>query len=253
MDTTSETRLALLIDADNISPSLTGEIFKMASKLGILETRKAYGMNDRFSSESGWSKVCREYNVCQVPQKSNVAGKNVADIALVIDAMDFLHNSSYGGICIVSSDSDFTALAKRICEGGKAVYGMGEQKTPKSFRDACTKFLKLPQPHKKSVDKPKALSSPKCRRGDAKRGMTKTKSTVAARDEVAADVGKAFKDVVADLRSGRLQVLDKKALCTRLKVSYNVPAQDIDPFINTLQCQRVIKVDSKTGKITLVK
>ena len=70
--------------------------------------------------------------------------------------------------------------------------------------------------------------------------------------------GKAYRRetalaVAADLRSGRLQVLDKKALHTRLRVSYHVPALDIDPVINTLQSQRVIKVDYKSGKVTLVK
>ena len=120
METTSETRLALLIDADNISPSLAGEIFKRVYSLGTPIIRRAYGMvNCFFAPTSGWAKIQREYGVVARPQVSNVSGKNVADIALVIDAMEFLYRSPCEGICIVSSDSDFSALAAKIREGGK--------------------------------------------------------------------------------------------------------------------------------------
>ena len=68
-------------------------------------------------------------------------GKNAADIALVIDAMDLLHTGRFDAFCLVSSDSDFTRLAARIREQGVDVYGFGERKTPESFRMACKRFI----------------------------------------------------------------------------------------------------------------
>ena len=68
-------------------------------------------------------------------------GKNASDIALVIDAMDLLHDGRFDGFCLVSSDSDFTRLAARIREEGVDVYGFGEQKTPASFLQACRRFI----------------------------------------------------------------------------------------------------------------
>uniref|UniRef100_UPI000A88B58F NYN domain-containing protein n=1 Tax=Clostridium sp. NkU-1 TaxID=1095009 RepID=UPI000A88B58F len=62
---------------------------------------------------------------------------------LIIDAMDLLYTDNVDGFCIVSSDSDFTRLASRLRESGKEVIGMGEDKTPKSFRAACTVFTNL--------------------------------------------------------------------------------------------------------------
>ena len=50
---------------------------------------------------------------------------------------------SVDGFCIVSSDSDFTRLASRLRESGMEVIGMGEEKTPRSFRVACTRFVNL--------------------------------------------------------------------------------------------------------------
>lgn len=51
-----------------------------------------------------------------------------------------VHQENCDGFCIVSSDSDFTALALRLRESGKVVYGFGEGKTPISLRAACQKF-----------------------------------------------------------------------------------------------------------------
>ena len=57
--------------------------------------------------------------------------------------MDLLYTGNLDGFCLVSSDSDFTKLASRLRESGKAVYGFGEQKTPHSLVAACDKFVYL--------------------------------------------------------------------------------------------------------------
>ena len=59
---------------------------------------------------------------------------------MIIDAMDILYSNHVEGFCLVSSDSDFTKLAQRLRESGMYVLGMGEQKTPSSFRVACDAF-----------------------------------------------------------------------------------------------------------------
>ena len=43
----------------------------------------------------------------------------------------------------MSSDGDFTKLASRLRESGMEVIGMGENKTPKSFKAACSVFTNL--------------------------------------------------------------------------------------------------------------
>jgi hypothetical protein len=54
--------------------------------------------------------------------------------------MDILHGKSTEGFCIVSSDSDYTGLAKRIREEGLFVMGIGEKKTPTAFVQSCEVF-----------------------------------------------------------------------------------------------------------------
>jgi uncharacterized LabA/DUF88 family protein len=60
---------------------------------------------------------------------------------MIIDAMDLLYREKLDGFCIVSSDSDFTRLAARLRESGRAVYGFGEKKTPRAFVSVCDKFI----------------------------------------------------------------------------------------------------------------
>ena len=171
-----KTSVAVLIDADNVSAAFVGRIFGIASEIGEPIVRRAYGMVGCFSNADGWQRAQREYGVVAKPQVSNVSGKNVADIALVIDAMELLYKGACGAICIVSSDSDYTALAAKIREGGKSVYGIGGDKTPASFRAACTKFYVLPI-RKAAKDQTKRAEA-LCPRCGKKLSSSHTKSLV---------------------------------------------------------------------------
>lgn len=133
-------RLAVLIDADNASPQIADDLFTEIAKIGEASVRRIYG---DFSSSrmKSWLKEMPEHAILPQMNLANTTGKNASDIALVIDAMDLLHTNRFEGFCLVSSDSDFTRLAARIREQGVAVYGFGEKKTPKSFVQACQRFI----------------------------------------------------------------------------------------------------------------
>lgn len=156
-------RVAVLIDADNIGPSSAGEVFRIACRLGEPILRRAYGTPQRFMGDGGWQKAQHEYGIVSKPQISNLSGKNAADIALVIDAMECLYRVPCDGICIVSNDSDYTALAAKIREAGKQAYGIGSAKAPESFRSACTQYIVLPKTAKAKAAsaKPDAVC-PRC-------------------------------------------------------------------------------------------
>ena len=138
-DRTGRARLAVLIDAENASPRHARAVFGAAAKRGEATVRRIYGdfSNGRLAS---WSAVIGEFAIVACHQPAHVRGKNAADIALAIDAMDLMHRERLNGFCLVSSDSDFTRLAQRLREGGLAVYGFGEGKTPPAFRAACHRF-----------------------------------------------------------------------------------------------------------------
>ncbi len=135
-------RFALLIDADNISAKYIGVILEELSTYGIITYKRIYG--DWTSTQATkWKEELLENSVLPVQQFSNTVGKNATDSTLIIDAMDILYTGNVEGFCIVSSDSDFTRLASRLRESGMEVIGMGEEKTPRSFRVACSRFVNL--------------------------------------------------------------------------------------------------------------
>lgn len=144
-------RLAVLIDAENVSPRIAGRLLEEIATLGEASVRRIYG---DFSTEQlkGWAQILADHAIIPQQNFALTVGKNGSDIALVIDAMDLLHSGRFDGFCIVSSDCDFTRLAARIREHGLDVFGFGEAKTPKSFRQACKRFvltenlLSKPQP-----------------------------------------------------------------------------------------------------------
>ena len=135
-------RFAVLIDSDNVSSKYISGILAEMTKYGIITYKRIYG--DWTSSHtSRWKKELLENSITPIQQFSNTIGKNATDSALIIDAMDILYTESVDGFCIVSSDSDFTRLASRLRESGMDVIGMGEEKTPRSFRAACSVFTSL--------------------------------------------------------------------------------------------------------------
>lgn len=138
----SDPRLAVLIDADNVSPKHSGELFEELAGYGTLTVKRAYGdwTTDQLG---GWKRRLHEHAISPMQQFAYTQGKNSSDSALIIDAMDLLYAGNLDGFVIVSSDSDFTRLATRLRESAMLVYGLGAKKTPKAFRDACDQFVYL--------------------------------------------------------------------------------------------------------------
>ena len=134
--------IALLIDSDNVSPRYISGILSELSKYGKITIRRMYGdwSQERLHS---WMKCSSRFSLTPVMQPNNTPGKNASDIGLIIDAMDILYTGDVQGFCLVSSDGDFNKLATRLREAGKFVIGMGEKKTPESFRASCERFIFL--------------------------------------------------------------------------------------------------------------
>ena len=133
-------RLAVLIDGDNTSHRIADGLFEEMATIGEASVRRIYGdfSNNRLKS---WVEILSRHAILGQQQFAYTTGKNSSDIALVIDAMDLLLTGRFDGFCLVTSDSDFTRLASRIREQGLYVYGVGEQKTPESLRQACHRFI----------------------------------------------------------------------------------------------------------------
>jgi uncharacterized LabA/DUF88 family protein len=139
---TTELKLAVLIDGDNIPSKYIHEMMEEITKYGTPTIKRIYGDWTSPSSRK-WKNVLLEHAISPMQQYGYTTGKNATDSAMIIDAMDILYSEKVDGFCLVSSDSDFTRLATRLREAGMKVYGFGEKKTPNPFMVACDKFIYL--------------------------------------------------------------------------------------------------------------
>lgn len=131
--------IAVLIDGDNAQAKIIKEIIEEVSKYGKVTIRRIYG-DWTTPQMNSWKDILNNYSISPIQKFNYTSGKNSTDSSLIIDAMDILHGSSVQGFCIVSSDSDYTGLAKRIREEGLFVMGIGRKNTPIAFVNSCEIF-----------------------------------------------------------------------------------------------------------------
>src|SRR3954447_16614659 len=136
------TRLAVLIDSDNTTATVTSQLLEEIAKYGTPTVKRAYG-DWTTPHLAGWKQELLLHAIQPVQQFAYTRGKNSTDSALIIDAMDLLYAANVEGFVIVSSDSDFTRLATRLRESGMTVYGLGRRSTPLPFITACDRFIYL--------------------------------------------------------------------------------------------------------------
>ena len=141
MDTNAD-RIAVLIDADNTSHAYANDVLSEVAKYGNPTIKRVYGdwSNTHLTR---WARKLNSLGLRAMHQNAFTKGKNSTDLALVIDAMDLLYDGNVEAFALVTSDSDFTSLAHRLRESGKAVYVLGTQKAPDALKYACDKFIEL--------------------------------------------------------------------------------------------------------------
>ena len=144
--------IAVLIDGENISSDKLEDLLSFVSSYGEATVRRIYADWSK-PGVTRWREGAKAHSFRLLETLSYVNGKNTADMALVIDAMDLLHSGKVQGFCIVSSDSDYTPLAQRIREEGLLVLGYGERKTPVSLQKSCHHF-RFPDVQKEAGDAP---------------------------------------------------------------------------------------------------
>ncbi len=135
-------KIALFIDADNISAKFGKQIIETLETRGEIFIRRIYGNWEKFSLH-GWNECILNFSLRAVQQPDFATGKNATDMSLTIDAMDVLYGGKAEIFALVSNDSDFTPLAIRLREGGMKIIGLGNSHASNSFRSACSEFIDL--------------------------------------------------------------------------------------------------------------
>lgn len=145
-----EARVAVLLDCDNVPPEIVDHALLMAAQFGRVVVRRGYGNHSTLAKRWQETLVRQAFTPCL--QYQYAAGKNTADMALALDALEALFDQRADTFCLVTSDSDFAYLCRKLRERGATVCIVGEEKTPEALRNACDQFFEW----KPSDQKPEA-------------------------------------------------------------------------------------------------
>lgn len=133
-----EPNVAVLVDCENAQPAVLDHAMRHAATLGRVVLRRAYG--NAASLTHKWQDGLIRHNVAPCLQFQYVGGKNTADLALALDALEMLLDRRAEQFVIVTSDSDFVGLCRKLQDRGARVDVFGEVKTPGALRCACDRF-----------------------------------------------------------------------------------------------------------------
>ena len=112
-------KMAVLIDAENISYRYAKIILDEASNYGPLIYKRIYG-DWSSPTMAPWRNLILNYSIQPIQQFANTRGKNATDSALIIDAMDLLHAGKPQGFCIVGRQRNKAQpLGRRLRSGDK--------------------------------------------------------------------------------------------------------------------------------------
>lgn len=134
-----ETRVAVLVDCDNISPEVLEHALKVAAQFGRIVVRRGYGNHVTLANK--WQEALVRLAFTPCLQFQYASGKNTSDIALALDAQEALFDHRADLFCLVTSDSDFAYLCRKLRERGASVCIVGESKTPDALRNASDQFF----------------------------------------------------------------------------------------------------------------
>jgi len=178
-----ESRVAVLVDCDNTTPEILEYALRVVAQFGRVVLRRGYGNHATLVNKWQDALVRLAFTPCL--QYQYAAGKNTADIALALDALEAMFDGRADTFCLVTSDSDFAYLCRKLRERGATVRIVGEAKTPDALRNASDQFFEWTpaDPPAESVDpaKPKAaVVAPKAPTKRRPKSLTHAVSLLAA-------------------------------------------------------------------------
>ena len=169
-----ETRVAVLVDCDNTSPEILEYALRVVAQFGRVVLRRGYGNHNTLANK--WQEALVRLAFTPCLQYQYASGKNTADIALALDAMEAMFDDRADTFCLVTSDSDFAYLCRKLRERGATVHIVGEAKTPDALRNASDQFFEWQKPMA-VAPLPPAAQEPAVEKGAPKSPAAKAESS----------------------------------------------------------------------------
>ena len=144
------TNMALFCDFENVALGVQdahygsfdiGKVLERLLLKGSIVVKKAYCDWERYKTFKAPMHEA-SFELIEIPHVRQ-AGKNSADIRMVVDALDLCYTKSHvGTFVIISGDSDFSPLVSKLRENNKGVIGVGVRNSTADLLIAnCDEFI----------------------------------------------------------------------------------------------------------------
>jgi len=246
----AEARVAVLVDCDNTSPEVLEYALRVVAQFGRVVLRRGYGNHATLANK--WQEALVRLAFTPCLQYQYASGKNTSDIALALDAMEALFDHRADTFCLVTSDSDFAYLCRKLRERGATVHIVGEAKTPDALRNASDQFFEWV--------KPAAEAEPAATGAGAPPKPAKTKP-IAPKPETAKPATKrrpqvvveAVKLMAADTPEGKVHLGPLGQYLKRTDPAFSPQTYGHSGLLDMLRTYDLLTVQQETGNYWTVR
>jgi uncharacterized protein (TIGR00288 family) len=173
---------------------------RVVAQFGRVVLRRGYGNHATLANK--WQEALVRLAFTPCLQYQYASGKNTSDIALALDDMEALFDERADTFCLVTSDSDFAYLCRKLRERGATVHIVGEAKTPDALRNASDQFFEWIKPATGDPATNGATPKP----GELKQEMLKPESLKPANKRRPLFVVEAVKLLASDTSEGKVNL-----------------------------------------------
>jgi uncharacterized protein (TIGR00288 family) len=245
----TEARVAVLVDCDNTSPEILEYALRVVAQFGRVVLRRGYGNHATLANK--WQEALVRLAFTPCLQYQYAAGKNTSDIALALDAMEALFDDRADTFCLVTSDSDFAYLCRKLRERGATVHIVGEEKTPDALRNASDQFFEWIKPASPEPAPNGAI--PVQKSADTKPAAPKAEAAKPATKRRPLMVVEAVKLMAADTAEGKVHLGPLGQYLKRTDPAFSPQTYGHSGLLDMLRTYDLLTVQQEAGNYWTVR
>ncbi len=246
----TESRVAMLVDCDNTSPEVLEYALRVVAQFGRVVLRRGYGNHATLANK--WQEALVRLAFTPCLQYQYAPGKNTSDIALALDAVEALFDQRADTFCLVTSDSDFAYLCRKLRERGATVHIVGETKTPDALRNASDQFFEWVKPAS-TPETAVSGAAPPLKPTDAKPVAPKLEGTKAATKRRPLMVVDAVKLMAADTAEGKVHLGPLGQYLKRTDPAFSPQTYGHSGLLDMLRSYDLLSVQQEAGNYWTVR
>jgi uncharacterized protein (TIGR00288 family) len=231
-----ESRVAVLVDCDNTTPEILEYALRVVAQFGRVVLRRGYGNHTTLANK--WQEALVRLAFTPCLQFQYAAGKNTSDIALALDAVEALFDERADTFCLVTSDSDFAYLCRKLRERGATVHIVGEAKSPDALRNASDQFFEWVKPEPAPPEPPKAVAKADAAKLDPNKPAPKLRPKY---------IVEAVTLLAADTPEGKVTVSALGSYLKRADPSFSPKTYGHSGLLDMLKTYDLLKVQQEPG------